>query len=267
MLRRDIRGATAWLTLDRPDKLNAFTGEMIDTWASSLAKAQADEQVNVIVVTGNGRAFCAGLDLKEFLAATVEDDPRRAKIVRTSFDRVRNCRIPVIAAVNGPALGAGTVFASVCDIRIAADTARFSHAEQRLGLAGNTWHLNTQILKYGPKRARELLLLGDEFDGPSAERFGLVNRSVAEADLEATVEQWAGRIARHARDALVTGRAMWQLAMDSLGGSEQFARGYVGHTLGTNLRFEPDEFNFLRERKRSGTTGAFSDRETHFSGD
>src|SRR5204863_625168 len=120
----EVGGGVATVTIDRPP-VNAVTmahyahiGEVFADLGSSL-------DVNCAILTGAGsRAFCAGLDLKEFLAATVEDDPRRAKIVRTSFDRVRNCWITVIAAVNGPALGVGTVFASVCYIRIAADSAR-----------------------------------------------------------------------------------------------------------------------------------------------
>ena len=85
-------------------------------------------------------------------------------------------------------------------------------------------------------------------------------------DLEETVEDWAARVARHPRDALVTGKAMWQLALDSLGGSEQFSRGYVGHTLGTNLRFEPDEFNFLKQRHDTGTRSAFRERDDFYKG-
>ena len=150
------------------------------------------------------------------------------------------------------------------DLAVAAETARFSHAEQRLGLAGNTWHLNTLILQYGPKKARELLLLGEEFDGREAERLGVVNRCVPADELEAAVDDWAGRIARHPRDALVTGKAVYQMALDSLGGSQQFWRGTVGHTLGTNLRLEPDEFNFLRERSRGGTGAAFTRRDDHY---
>jgi enoyl-CoA hydratase len=94
----------------------------------------------------------------------------------------------------------------------------------------------------------------------------VVNRCVPDEELEATVDDWARRIARHPRDALVTGKAVYQMALDSLGGSQQFWRGTVGHTLGTNLRLEPDEFNFLRERNRGGTGAAFSERDDHYEG-
>ena len=161
-------------------------------------------------------------------------------------------------------MGAGLYLVELVDLALSSHDARLSHSSQRLGLAGNTWHLNTQILMYGPKRARELMLLGEEFDGRRAEAMGLVNRAVPEAELEPTVEAWAQRIAQHPRDALVTGKAMHNMALDSLGGSQQILRGTVGHTLGTNLRIEPDEFNFLRERGRSGTSGAFKKRDEQF---
>ena len=108
------------------------------------------------------------------------------------------------------------------------------------------------------------MLLGEEFDGRQAAGWGLVNKSVPEADLAAAVDDWARRIAQHPRAALVTAKAMHQMALDSLGGSQQFARGYVGHTLGTNLRFEEDEFNFLRERARHGTRDAFRERDGRY---
>ena len=171
---------------------------------------------------------------------------------------------PVFAQVHGQCTGAGLYLDELVDLAFAVDDAPFSHAELRLGLAGNTWHLNSQILMYGAKKARELFLLGDNFSGSDAERMGLVNRAVPGAELEATVEDWARRIARHARDALVTGKAMHQMALDSLGGSQQFIRGYFGHTLGTNLRFEDDEFNFLRERAKGGTTKTFKRRDNQF---
>jgi enoyl-CoA hydratase len=280
LIERD--GPVGRLVMNRPEKHNALRFADLDVLVAGLHELEDDDDIKVVVLKGNGPSFCSGHDYNDAArsyglepgadGAPPRRPSQRARLARDrklgeNYKAFHYAMKPVIAQVQGVCTGAGLYLVELVDLAIAADTARFSHAEQRLGLAGNTWHLNTQILKYGPKRARELLLLGDEFDGPSAERFGLVNRSVPEADLDATVQQWATRIARHARDALVTGRAMWQLAMDSLGGSEQFARGYVGHTLGTNLRFEPDEFNFLRERTRSGTTAAFSGRETHFSGD
>ncbi|MFC9760210.1 enoyl-CoA hydratase/isomerase family protein [Rhodococcus jostii] len=273
-------GPVAKLVMNRPEKHNALRFADLDLLVEKLHELEDDDDVKVIILKGNGRSFCSGHDYNDAAKSyglepgSDGTKPRRpSQRSRLSRDRKlgENYKAfhfslkPVIAQVQGVCTGAGMYLVELVDLAIAADTARFSHAEQRLGLAGNTWHLNTQILEYGPKRAREILLLGDEFDGRDAERFGAVNRSVPEADLEGTVQEWAERIAQHPRDALVTGRAMWQQAMESLGGSEQFARGYVGHTLGTNLRFEEDEFNFLRERSRSGTKNAFAQREGHYS--
>lgn len=120
------------------------------------------------------------------------------------------------------------------------------------------------MLMYGAKKARELMLLGNSFDGPTAERLGLVNLSVSGDALDAAVNDWAQRISKHPRDALVTGKAMHQMALESLGGAAQFSRGFVGHTLGTNLRFEDDEFNILRNRSQEGTTATFKQRDQRF---
>ncbi|MFR9807225.1 enoyl-CoA hydratase/isomerase family protein [Pseudonocardia sp. RS010] len=279
LVERD--GPVGRLVMNRPEKHNALRFSDLDVLVEALHDLEDDDDIKVIVLKGNGKSFCSGHDYNDAAksyglepgvdGAKPRRPSQRSRLARDrklgeNYKAFQYALKPVIAQVQGVCMGAGLYLVELVDLALAADTARFSHAEQRLGLAGNTWHLNSQILQYGQKRARELLLLGDEFDGPAAAEFGLVNRSVPEDRLEAAVEEWAARIAQHPRDALVTGRAMWQLALDSLGGSDQFARGYVGHTLGTNLRFEADEFNFLRERSRSGTKKAFAKREGHYSG-
>jgi enoyl-CoA hydratase len=269
----------ARLILNRPGKHNALRFDDLDRLVSLLHEAEEDDDIRVIVLSGRGPSFCSGHDYDDAVRSYgLEADPaggrprrpsQRSRLARDrrlgmNYMAFQYSLKPVIAQVHGVCAGAGLYLVELVDLAVAAESTRFSHAEQRLGLAGNTWNLNTQIMAYGPKRARELLLLGEEFSGGQAADWGLVNRSVPEADLEATVEDWARRVAQHPRDALVTGKAMFQMALDSLGGSQQFWRGYVGHTLGTNLRFEPDEFNFLRERSRQGTRAAFVSREEHY---
>lgn len=275
-------GAVARLILNRPDKHNAIRFADLDALVEALREAEADDDVKVIVLKGNGPSFCAGHDYNDAVRAYGLEPTEAGQKPRRPSQRARllqDRRLgenymafqyslkPVIAQVHGHCTGVGLYLVELVDLAIAADTTQFSHAEQRLGLAGNTWHLNSQILTYGAKKARELFLLGDTFDGRQAEAMGLVNLAVPIEELEATVENWAERISRHARDALVTGKAMHQMALDSLGGSQQFYRGYVGHTLGTNLRIESDEFNFLRQRSRDGSTSAFRQRDQHFSSD
>jgi len=274
-------GPVARLIMNRPEKHNALKFSDLDVLVAALHDAEDDDAIKVIVLKGRGPSFCAGHDYNDAIrsygldpdddapAAARRRPSQRSRLLRDrklgmNYMAFQNSLKPVIAQVHGHCTGAGLYLVELVDLAIAADDATFSHAEQRLGLAGNTWHLNSQILMYGAKKARELLLLGDNFSGADAERMGLVNRAVPVAELEDTVEDWARRIAKHPRDALVTGKAMHQMALDSLGGSQQFWRGYVGHTLGTNLRFEEDEFNFLRERARSGTAKTFKRRDDSF---
>jgi enoyl-CoA hydratase len=279
LLEKD--GPVARLVLNRPAKHNALRFADLDRLVDLLHDAEEDDQVRVIVLKGRGPSFCSGHDYDDAVRSyglergESGEKPRRpSQRSRLARDRRLGMNYmafhyslkPVIAQVHGVCTGAGLYLVELVDLAICADTTRFSHAEQRFGLAGNTWHLNSQIITYGPKRTRELLLLGETFGGQQAAEWGLVNKTVPEEDLEAAVEDWARKVSQHPRDALVTGKAMYQMALDSLGGSQQFWRGYVGHTLGTNLRFEEDEFNFLRERSHRGTRDAFAERDDHYDG-
>lgn len=275
-------GAVARLILNRPAKHNALRFADLDVLVEALHDAEEDDAIKVIVLKGNGPSFCAGHDyddairaygLESTAGAAPGTKPRRpSQRARLLQDRklgmhymaFQNSIKPVIAQVHGHCTGVGLYLVELVDLAIAAHDTRFSHAEQRLGLAGNTWHMNSQILMYGAKKSRELMLLGETFDGHEAQRLGLINRAVPGGELEATVAAWANKISLHARDALVTGKAMHQMALESLGGAQQFTRGFVGHTLGTNLRFEEDEFNFLRERRSEGTGKAFKKRDGRF---
>ena len=278
LLEKD--GPVARLVMNRPSKHNALRFDDLDALVAALREAEEDDAIKVIVLKGRGPSFCAGHDYDDALRAYGLEPaakgakPRRPSVrsrllrdrsLGASYMAFQNSAKPVIAQVHGHCTGVGIYLVELVDLALAAEDARFSHAEQRLGLAGNTWHLNAQILMYGAKKTRELLLLGDIFDGREAERLGLVNLAVPGDELERTVESWALRIAKHARDALVTGKAMHQMALDSLGGSQQFFRGALGHTLGTSLRYEADEFNVLRERKKAGTTQTFKRRDKRFT--
>ncbi len=194
----DVSDRVATITLNRPDKLNAFTGEMIDTWASSLAKAQADEQVNVIVVTGNGRAFCAGGDV----ARMGDGEPTPLQHKNQLWDHIH--RIPktlegvdkpVIAMVNGLTVGAGMGMSLMCDVRIAAESARFSTGYVRVGLVpgdGDTYFLPRLV---GSAKALELLWTADFIESADALRLGIVNRVVPDAQLKEATYAFAKQIA------------------------------------------------------------------------
>lgn len=282
-IRYEMEGPVLYITFDRPDKHNAMRMKMGDELIDALKRAERDDDVKVIVLRGNGPSFCSGHDLNEvgfkygFQEGKTEEERRHrpSQRVRLISDRrlmeryleVQYSLKPIIAQVHGVCQGGGLFIVESADLAICADDTRFSHKEQRLAFGGNTWSLNAEILTYGPKKARELLLLGEEFDGPAAERMGLVNRSVAPDDLDETVRDWAERIARMPKDAIVMGKAIHQQALDSFGYSAQLWRGYVGHTLATNIRFDEDEFNFFKARRDAGTRNAFHGRDEHFDTD
>lgn len=182
----------ATVTLNRAP-VNALTMALYDQVADVFEELGGTLDVNCAIFTGSGtRAFCAGLDLKEFLAATPEDDPKRAKIVRRTFTAVRNCRIPVIAAVNGPALGAGSVLASVCDIRIAAEKATFGMPEINIGRCGGGAHHG----RYIPQGVlRRMFFTGKPITAAEAYRLGYVDQVVSSEALMSTALELAAEIA------------------------------------------------------------------------
>jgi enoyl-CoA hydratase len=278
LLEKD--GPIARLVFNRPEKSNAMTFDDATRLVELLHEAEDDDDVKVIILKGRGKSFCAGHDFDDVVRSyRLNEKDENGKYVRMSqrgrlqIDRklaeeymaFQYAMKPIIAQVQGACVGMGIYLAELVDLVVCADTARFSHAEQRLGFAGNTWHINTLLLQYGPKKTREMLLFGSEFSGTEAVELGMANISVPEDQLEKTAEEWAQRVAQNPRDALVAGKAVHQMALDSLGATQQFFRGYVGHTLGTGLKFEPDEFNFFRSRREHGTKRAYQARDQHFT--
>ncbi|MBW0448265.1 enoyl-CoA hydratase [bacterium M00.F.Ca.ET.228.01.1.1] len=205
-LKLDKHDGVAIVTLDRPP-VNALTIALYAEIADLFEQLGKELDVHCAVLTGAGeRAFCAGLDLNEFLAAKPEDDPERAAIVRRTFSAVYRCAIPVIAAINGPALGAGSVLATVCDIRIAASHARFGTPEINVGRCGGAAHHGRLI----PQGAlRRMYFTGEPISAQEAFRLGLVDQVVASEELMPTALELASKIAaksplglRYAKHAL-----------------------------------------------------------------
>jgi len=185
-------GAVAWVTIDRPP-VNAITLADYRTIGETFARLSGRSDVNCVILTGAGtRAFCAGLDLQEFLASGVEEDPARAMVVRSAFESVRTCAVPIVAAVNGPALGAGAVLASVCDIRIAAESATFGMPEINVGRCGGGAYLGRLI----PQGAlRRMFFTGEPIPAAEAYRLGLVEEVCPSEELTQRAEALARKIA------------------------------------------------------------------------
>lgn len=177
----ETRGRVGWITLNRPEALNALNAALVAELADAAAAFDADEGIGCIVLTGSERAFAAGADIKEMESRTPRDMMVDNPFVGLeAFARVRT---PVVAAVAGYALGGGCELAMTCDIILAADTARFGQPEITLGVIpglGGTQRLPRAI---GTYKAAELVLTGRMMDAAEAERAGLVSRVVPAADL------------------------------------------------------------------------------------
>ncbi|MSO92015.1 MAG: enoyl-CoA hydratase [Rhodospirillales bacterium] len=192
------RGAVALVTLNRPKALNALNTPMMQDLAKAVDALEADDGVNVIVLTGSEKAFAAGADIKEmrpksFVGAYLED------FITRDWERIATCRKPVIAAVAGYALGGGCELAMMCDFIIAADNAKFGQPELTVGTIpgiGGTQRLTRLV---GKSKAMEMILTGRQIDAVEAERAGLVARVVPAASLVEEAMKTAAQIAKLSR--------------------------------------------------------------------
>jgi 2-(1,2-epoxy-1,2-dihydrophenyl)acetyl-CoA isomerase len=186
------------ITLNRPEKLNALAGHMRRDLAEALEHSGSDRSVHVVVITGAGRAFCAGGDvaaLAELIdRQDAEEFSRLLGSARRVITAIRQMTKPVIAAVNGPASGAGCNLAFACDLRIASTTASFTQSFVKVGLHpdwGGTYFLPRLVT---PNKACEMFFLGEAIDAAEAKRLGIVNAVVEPDQLEAAVRQMAERL-------------------------------------------------------------------------
>ncbi|HET7030321.1 MAG TPA: enoyl-CoA hydratase-related protein [Candidatus Limnocylindrales bacterium] len=215
-LRVETADAVATITLDRPDALNALTVPLKDALLDAFRAVARDDAVRAVVLTGAGRAFCAGQDLRERLepdALPLADEIRRRynPIIRA----MRELPKPIVGAINGVAAGAGASLAFACDIRIAAEGASFLLAFGRVGLipdSGATWILPRLI---GWSKAAELALTTDPLSAADAEGLGLVARVVAADELASAAHALAARLASGAPRAL----ALTKAALDASAGA------------------------------------------------
>lgn len=199
MLTVEDRDHVRLLTLDRPEKSNALHPDLIEALAGALRDTQASSGVHAVVLTGAGKRFCAGLDLKHLASLDVEGRVGYMGSLFAIFGQLRGLRQPVIAAVNGPAIAGGFDLAAFCDIRLCSVTATFAQAEVLLGLTQIAYPLYKVI---GLSRAAELALTGEAIDAAEAHRIGLVSRVHEEADLLPSALGLAERLASRPPEAL-----------------------------------------------------------------
>src|SRR6059036_2106944 len=225
-LTYEVRDAKAYLTLNRPDRLNAIDDAMPGEIRAAVEQANADDGVRVIVVAGAGRAFCAGYDLKQFAEGDVGDRWRQGE----HWDPVRDYRgmrrntddfftlwrslKPTIAKVQGHAVAGGSDIALSCDLIVIADDARIGYPPARVWGCPTTamW-----VYRLGAERAKRMLLTGDTIDGATAVAWGLAIESSPPDELEAAVEKLADRIAGVPINQLVMQKLMINQALDNMG--------------------------------------------------
>ena len=199
-LRDDSDSGVTTITLHRPDRLNALTFEIYDELRHTFRALSTEPGVRAVVITGTGKAFCSGGDVRDIIGRLIGRDYRELlEFTRMTCDLVlaiRQCRRPVIAALNGTTAGAGAVIATACDIRIAAASARIGFLFTKVGLSGAdmgaAWLLPRIV---GSGRAAELLMTGDFITAEEALRIGLYNRVVADGEALAAATAFAEQIA------------------------------------------------------------------------
>ncbi len=244
----------ATITLNRPDKLNALNHVTISELGTAIAEARADPLVGGIILTGAGRAFAAGADISEIKGLSAIEAQATSEFGQRVFRSIETSSKPVIAAVNGFALGGGCELAMACHIRIAAESAKFGQPEVKLGLApgyGGTQRLPRLV---GEGRALHLLLTGDTIDAAEALRIGLATRVVPAEELQTAARALMTQI-------LANGPLALALTIDAV------HRGF-GMSLETGLTLESSYFGVLAASADAVEgTGAFLEkRQAHFVG-
>lgn len=247
-IKFEKRAKVGLITLNRPESLNALSEGLMEELAFALNEFEADEKIGCIVITGSEKAFAAGADIKEmqsksFMEAYLED------FISVNWERVADCRKPIIAAVSGYALGGGCELAMMCDFIIAGDNAKFGQPEITLGIlpgSGGTQRLSRFI---GKSKAMEMCLTGRIMEAEEAERVGLVSRVVPVGELLDEAIKTAANIASMSRPAILMVK-------------ESINRSYET-TLAEGVKFERRLFHsaFATEDQKEGME-AFSSKRT-----
>jgi 2-ketocyclohexanecarboxyl-CoA hydrolase len=256
----EVEDGLAWITINRPERLNAFRARTVDELIRTFKRAWASGEVGVVCLTGAGeRAFCTGGDQKQ-RAETGDYGPSESGLFEVEYLHrlIREIPKPVIAAVNGYAIGGGHVLHVLCDLTIAADSAVFGQTGPRVGSFDAGFGTGYLARIVGEKRAREIWFLCRRYDAETAERWGLVNRVVPAAELKAEVRRWADEILRLSPTALRFLKQSFNAETEHLAGLGQIAFSGLGLFVqseeaqeGVQAFAEKREPDFARFRERA----------------
>jgi enoyl-CoA hydratase len=241
------------IQLNRPDALNALNAGLMEELSHALDDLEANKNIGAIVITGNEKAFAAGADIKEMQSRSFID-VYQADFITKDWERIDQCRKPVIAAVAGYALGGGAEIAMMCDMIIAADTAKFGQPEISIGTlpgAGGTQRLTRAV---GKSKAMEMCLTGRLMEAEEAERSGLVTRIVPAAEMLDDALTVAAKIASMSRPMSMMTKEAVKRAFET--------------SLAEGLRFERRMFyaSFATEDQKEGMSAFIEKRPAKFSG-
>lgn len=211
LVTADRKGKILTLTLNRPEKSNSLHPDLVSALSGALREAGSDPEINVLVLTGAGRSFCAGLDLELLINWTADEKTAYLETVTEMFRLVWSLAQPVIGAINGPAIAGGFDLAAFCDIRLASTEAVFGQAEINLGL---TQIIHPLYKSIGLARAKELALTGQNISAEEAYRIGLVNHLYSPEELMPRAYAMAEVMAAKPRGALVETKRLTRELID-----------------------------------------------------
>jgi enoyl-CoA hydratase len=269
----------AYITLNRPEKLNTITTELFHDWQAAIIEAEMDDDVKVVVFKGAGRCFSAGapLDQVGFVYGMKEPKPgekvgRIPQRVRLNFDRslfleffrrVLLCKKITIAQLHEYCLGVAFSIVMHCDLLIASEDCKLGHVEERLGLAGMTV-MPIMVLRCGLTRAMDLCLTGKMITGKQAADYNLINRAVPKEILDDEVQELANGLALYPKDGIAIGKVTRELLYDNMGVTRGMLEHYIMHSFQTNRVYDPDEYNFFKQRRNKGVREAAHEKHDLF---
>ncbi len=264
------------VTFNRPEKLNAFNFEMYEELTQLLDEAEDDDDVKVIILRGAGKSFGSGQDLAQvgFVYGFGDSkDERRPSIRRrlsidrkwaAHYARYSECSKITVAQVHGHCLGTHFELMTTSDFVIAADDASIGHPGLRLVGPGLEFNLATWMWAIGMRLAKEMMFTGRVLSGKEAAELHVVNKSVPADQLDDEVMKLANTLSLMPADGVVMAKEALRMVFDIMGVRTGYTFGAISHTLNTNARFEPGEFNFFRERREVGAKEAFHLRDQRY---
>jgi len=273
----DRKTGIATITFNKPEKLNAATpGDLLEL-RDRVIDAEEDTDVKVVVFKGAGKCFSSGLDL-EYLKGAYHEKGKERRLsqryrharadklygLRGFYQVVLTCLKATVAQIHGYCYGTAFQLACVCDIAIASEDAVFTDPTYRY-MGANPIDMVLLFQTVGIKRVKEMMLTGRPIGAQEAVQMGLINRAVPAGKLDEEVAKTVNMIAALPYDAIVTGKACFESAMDIVGIGAGIYAGQEEQAWQTNIQFRPDEFNLIKELKREGVAEAIKERDAYFN--